>query len=119
MALIMESAGHANARIRYFRIAFGLCAPDQRIGRGEVVGILNDLAAGGRMKVVWDSAQDLPRRDAKMAFLALMCLETALVQGGDVAISMGSAGWTLTARAARIKQDPALCVGRACARCQP
>ena len=113
MALIMESAGHANARIRYFRIAFGLCAPDQRIGRGEVVGILNDLAAGGRMKVVWDSAQDLPRRDAKMAFLALMCLETALVQGGDVAISMGSAGWNLTARAARIKQDPALWGGLA------
>ena len=49
MALIIESAGHANARIRYFRIAFGLCAPDQRIGRGEVAGILQDLAAGGRL----------------------------------------------------------------------
>lgn len=113
MALIVESAGHANARIRYFRLAFGLCAPDQRIGRGEVVGILNDLAAGGRMKVVWDSPQDLPRRDAKMAFLALMCLETALIQGGDVDISMGSGGWNLTARAPRIKQDPALWGGLA------
>ena len=113
MALIMESAGHANARIRYFRIAFGLCAPDQRLGRGEVAGILADLAAGGRMKVVWDSPQDLPRRDVKMAFLALMCLETAMVQGGDVAISMGEAGWKLTARAARIKRDPALWDGLA------
>jgi histidine phosphotransferase ChpT len=113
MALIMESAGHANARIRYFRIAFGLCAPDQRLGRGEVAGILADLAAGGRMKVVWDSPQDLPRRDVKMAFLALTCLETAMVQGGDVAISMGEAGWKLTARAARIKQDPALWDGLA------
>ena len=113
MALIMESAGNANARIRYFRLAFGLCAPDQRIGRSEAVGILNDLAAGGRMKVVWDSPQDLPRRDVKMAFLALMCLETALIQGGDVAISMGEAGWNLTARAPRIKQDPALWGGLA------
>ena len=113
MALIVESAGHANARIRYFRIACGLCAPDQRIGRGEVVGILNDGAAGGRMKVVWDSPQDLPRRDVKMAFLALMCLETALVQGGAVAISMGEAGWNLTARAPRIKQDRALWDGLA------
>ncbi len=113
MALIMESAGHANARIRHFRIAFGLCALDQRIGRGEVAGILRDLAAGGRMKVIWDSPQDLPRRDVKMAFLGLMCLETALVQGGDVAISMGEAGWNLTASAPRIKQDPALWGGLA------
>ncbi len=108
MALIMESAGHANARIRMFRIAFGLCAPDQRIGRGEVTGILADLAAGGRMKVAWDSPQDLARRDVKLAFLGLMCLETALIQGGDVTIAMGDAGWNLMARAPRIKQDPAL-----------
>lgn len=108
MALIMESAGHANARIRYFRIAFGQCAPDQRIGRNEVLAILNDGAAGGRMKVTWDSPADLPRRDVKLAFLALMCVESALIQGGDVAIAMGEAGWSLTARAPRIKQDPAL-----------
>ena len=113
MALIVESAGHANARIRFFRIAFGLCGPDQRIGRGEVAGVLNDLAAGARTQVVWNSPQDLPRRDAKMAFLGLMCLETALIQGGDIDISMGSAGWNLTARAARIKQDTALWGGLA------
>ena len=63
--------------------------------------------------MVWDSPQDMARRDVKMALLGLMCLETALVQGGDVAISMGEAGWNLTARAARIKQDPALWGGLA------
>ena len=108
MALILESAGHANARIRYFRVAFGLCAPDQRIGRGEVTAILADLAAGGRIAVTWDSPQDLARRDVKLAFLGLMCLETALIQGGAVHIALGDAGWQLTARAPRIRRDPSL-----------
>ena len=113
MALIMESAGHANARIRYFRVAFGLCAPDQRIGRAEGAGILQDGAAGARLKVLWDSPQDLARRDVKMAFLALMCLETALIQGGEVAIAMDDAGWSLTAHAPRIKLDPSVWGGLA------
>jgi histidine phosphotransferase ChpT len=108
MALILESAGHANARIRYFRVAFGLCAPDQRIGRGEVAAILADNAAGGRIAVTWDSPQDLARRDVKMAFLGLMCLETALIQGGAVQITLGDMGWQLTARAPRIRRDPSL-----------
>jgi histidine phosphotransferase ChpT len=108
MALILESAGHANARIRYFRVAFGLCGFDQRIGRGEVTGILADNAAGGRVSVAWDSPQDLARRDVKMAFLGLMCLETALIQGGEVQVRMDETGWTLTARAPRIRRDPAL-----------
>lgn len=113
MALIMESTGHANARIRLFRVAFGLCAPDQRIGRGEVTGILADGAAGARLKVTWDSPPDLARRDVKLAFLGLMCLETALIQGGEIAIALGEGGWSLTANAPRIKQDPALWGGLA------
>lgn len=111
MALILESAGHANARIRFFRVAFGLCGFDQRIGRSEVAGIIADTAAGGRLSVAWDSPQDLARRDVKMAFLGLMCLETALIQGGEVQVRMDDSGWTLTARAARIRRDPALWEG--------
>ncbi len=108
MALILESAANANARIRYFRVAFGLCGQDQRIGRGEVQGILNDGAAGGRIKVAWDSPQDLARRDVKLAFLALMCIETALIQGGEVLVEMGDHGWSLAARAPRMRRDAAL-----------
>lgn len=108
MALILESAGHANARIRYFRVAFGLCGFDQRIARSEVTGILADNAAGGRISVVWDSPQDLARRDVKMAFLALMCIETALIQGGEVQVRLDETGWGVTARAPRIRRDPAL-----------
>jgi len=46
LALISESVTNANARIRFFRIAFGAAGRDQRIGRSEVAGILADLYRG-------------------------------------------------------------------------
>jgi len=113
MALIIESAAHANARIRYFRVAFGQSAPDQRISRSEAVAILNDGALGGRLKVQWDSPNDLARRDVKLVFLGLLCMETALIQGGEVTVSLGDAGWHLAARAPRIRRDAALWDGLA------
>lgn len=112
-ALILESTANANARIRYFRVAFGLCGPDQRIGRSEVASILADGAAGGRLNIAWDSPQDLARRDVKLAYLGLMCLETALIHGGDVRVAVGDQGWSLSARAPRIKIDAALWDGLA------
>ena len=36
LALIAESVASANARIRYFRVAFGTAGADQRIARSEV-----------------------------------------------------------------------------------
>ena len=108
MALIMESAGHANARIRLFRVAFGLCGPDQRMARGEAAAILQDCTEGGRLSVTWDSPQDLARRDVKLMFLALMCLETAMIQGGTVQISYDAQGWRIAANAPRLRRDAAL-----------
>ena len=108
VALILQSAGHANARIRYFRIAFGQCAPDQRIARGEVMAVIGDIAAGGRVKIAWDSAPDLPRREVKLALLALQCLETAMIQGGEVKVTHGDHGWILVAKAPRLRREAAL-----------
>lgn len=108
MALIMESAASANARIRFFRVAFGQCAPDQRIARNEVTAILQDGQAGSRLTIRWDSPQDLPRRDVKMAFLAMLCLESALIQGGQIDVSLSELGWDMTAKAPRLRVDTAL-----------
>jgi histidine phosphotransferase ChpT len=36
MALIAQSVTHANARIRFFRVAYGIASTDQRIARTEV-----------------------------------------------------------------------------------
>ena len=108
LALIAESVANANARIRFFRVCFGAAAGDQRIARGEVAGILSDMTRGGRLQVEWISPPDLSRREVKLAFLLLQCLETAMAYGGRVRIEQGEQGWSMQAEAPRLKIDPAL-----------
>lgn len=111
MALITESVGHANARIRFFRVAFGASGAEQRIGRSEVTAIISDMTHGGRVQITWDSPADLPRRDVKLVFLLILCLESALPYGGRVQIERGEARWSLRATAAKLKIDPSLWEG--------
>jgi histidine phosphotransferase ChpT len=108
LALIAESVASANARIRFFRIAFGPSAADQRIGRPEVTSVLADLTRGSRLAIDWDGPADLPRPEVKLAFLLLMCLETALPYGGEITVSATGLAWSMTARAAKTKVDPDL-----------
>lgn len=108
MALIAESVSHANARIRFFRVGFGVADDDQRIGRAEAVSILSDLTRGGRLTIDWHSASDLPRAEVKMCFLAIMALETALAFGGRIAVVQEGADWTLSGEAPRLRMDPAV-----------
>ena len=108
LALIAESVASANARIRFFRIAFGLSSADQRIGRPEVTSVLADLTRGTRLAIDWDGPADLPRPEVKLAFLLLMCLETTLPYGGEITVSATGLAWSMTARAAKTKVDPDL-----------
>ena len=108
LALIAESVANANARIRYFRVAFGSAGADQRIGRGEAAGIIADMTRGGRLQVEWISPSDLSRREVKLAFLLLQCLETAIACGGKIRVEKGESGWVMQAEAPRLKIDPAL-----------
>lgn len=40
MVLISESVAHADARIRFFRVAYGMAQADHRIGKAEVQSVL-------------------------------------------------------------------------------
>ena len=108
MALITESVGHANARIRFFRVAYGATGADQRIGRSEVTSILADMTRGGRLVVDWNSPPDLPRRDVKLVFLLLQCAESAMPYGGRITVERGDARWSMVATAPKMKLDMAL-----------
>lgn len=108
MALVSESVAHANARIRFFRVAFGQTSKDQRISATEVRGILADMARGGRISVDWDSAADLSRRETKLAFLLILCLESALGQGGRIQVHRGGERWTLSGTGPRMRVQPDL-----------
>lgn len=108
IALISESVANANARIRFFRISFGAASGDQRIARSEVLSVLTDLTRGGRVGYAWTSAAELPRREVRLAFLLLQCLETAMAYGGKVQVTQAANGWTILAEAPRLKLDPSL-----------
>lgn len=108
MALISESVSHANARIRFFRVAFGACGSEQRIGAAEVRAILAEMGRGGRISVDWHSPADLLRREVKLAFLLILCLETAMAHGGRIRVERTTDRWTLTGEAPRLRVDPAL-----------
>jgi histidine phosphotransferase ChpT len=107
-ALISASVANANARIRLFRIAFGAATGDQRIARNEVLSILTDLGHSGRITFAWTSPADLSRREVRLIFLLLLCLETVLPFGGRVEVTRDNEDWSIRAEAKRTKLDPDL-----------
>ena len=108
MSLISDSVDNANARIRYFRIAFGASNPDQQVGRSEILSILAATAKGGRFTYFWQPEGDQPRHMVRCALLGLLCIETALPLGGDIHISRDGDNWTLTGEGRRINVDQEL-----------
>ncbi|MTH33834.1 histidine phosphotransferase [Paracoccus limosus] len=107
-ALITESVEAARARLRCFRMAFGHASTDQRISLSELSALLSDVERTGRLRLRAEAEGDLPRREARLIMLALMCLETAMPWGGGVLVCRGASGWRLVAEASRTKRDPAL-----------
>ncbi|RUS63122.1 histidine phosphotransferase [Pseudorhodobacter sp. E13] len=105
LALIAESVAAANARIRFFRVAFGLSGGDQRIGRPELTKTLADTTQGGRISIDWQRPGDALRREAKLAFLAILCCESALAFGGRITITQEEAKWHIVAQAERLRID--------------
>ena len=95
MELISESCANANARIRFFRVAYGAASTDQMISMNEVRSILRDLSAGGRIKFDWRPDADLPRSEVQMAFLGLQCMETALHHGGTIGATFDNGRWRI------------------------
>lgn len=108
MTLIAESVENANARIRFFRIAFGAASPESQIGNSEVRSVLADLYRGNRIRVDWRIEEDTKRLDAKLAFLVLQCFESALPWGGKVAVTRSGNDWSIYGSADRIKIDAEL-----------
>jgi histidine phosphotransferase ChpT len=103
IALISESVAHANARIRFFRVAFGAASLEQRIAGPEIRSILTDITRGGRLAIDWRTSPDLERREVKLAFLALQCCETAMPWGGRITVDLCDDRWTIAGQAARLR----------------
>ncbi|WP_296427845.1 histidine phosphotransferase family protein [Yoonia sp.] len=108
MDLISESVDSANARIRYFRIAYGAAADDQLVSRSDIVSILAAAAHGGRFAYFWEIDGDQLRPLVRGAFLMLQCFETALPLGGDIHIRLENDTWVFSGQGRRVTIDDAL-----------
>lgn len=102
--LVQESLAHARARIRFFRIAFGAAPPEAVVRRAELA---EALAAGERRAALdWPLPDHLPRIEAKLALLALDCLDAAMPFGGTVRVT-ASECLEITGTAERLRLDEA------------
>ncbi len=108
MDLITESVQNANARIRFFRIAYGAAMADQHVGRKEILSVLTATAQGGRFTYFWQLDNDQQRDLVRIAFLVLQCFETAMPLGGEIHISHENDAWIITGTGSRIVVDPEL-----------
>lgn len=106
LSLVSESVDSANARIRFFRIAFGLADARQSIGRSEILSILTDLYRGSRLSVQWVPADDCPRNEVKLAFLAILCIESALPFGGQIQVTRTDRAWRVQGSSDKLKPAP-------------
>ena len=106
--LITQSVQNANARIRFFRIAFGAAKGTDQIGTQEIVSVLTEIAKGGRFTFDWQVQGPMSRRDVRLAFLLIQCIETALPLGGDMQVTQHDDDWTITAHGRRVMIDDAL-----------
>ena len=107
LGLIGESVDSASARIRFFRIAFG-AAGDQMVGAAEIASILRDLYDSSRLGLIWTPIEPQPRAAVRLAFLGILCLETAMPYGGTARISEHDGTWRLEGHADKLNLEPAL-----------
>jgi histidine phosphotransferase ChpT len=103
IALIAESVENANALIRLYRIAFGTSSVTQGFGASAVRNILADVYRRSRLSVVWQVESDCTRSEVKLAFLLLLCFETAMPWGGRISVRREDRRWSIHGSAERLQ----------------
>jgi len=106
VALITASIEAANAKIRFFRIAYGAAKPGVTLAEGEIRSVLETYFNGARCSAVWLGPRETPRLEARLAFLAVQCLETALPYGGEITVEHHEGRWHMTATGREVRLAP-------------
>lgn len=86
LALIRDSVACANARLKFFRLAFGQASAQSDINGAEFQTLLPHFSANARVRYHWHGPDAAPRSDIQVLALLLLCVDTALPFGGDVHI---------------------------------
>ncbi|SEP12471.1 histidine phosphotransferase ChpT [Salinihabitans flavidus] len=106
--LIRESVENANARIRFFRVAFGHAGLTELVGEPEVRAMLRDMGNGGRVQYDWHPAGDILRMELCPIFLAIMCVESALPYGGAISVHHTHGKWEVEGAHEKLRVEDTL-----------
>ncbi|KIT17789.1 histidine phosphotransferase family protein [Jannaschia aquimarina] len=108
LALVRASVDAALARIRFFRFAFGAAPDGQAVPAREMVQVVQAMYRDTKMDVIWTDIDDRPRKEIRIACLALCCVEVAVPWGGKVELSRVAQSWVIHVQAERLKIDSIL-----------
>ncbi len=104
IGLIADSVDNAKAKLRFFRICFGQVSDGAQTSTSEVEAIATAMIQTPRLKLEWRmQSVDFPRERAKLLFLLLLCVETALPVGGTIIVSEQDGGFVVRADGKRIQ----------------
>lgn len=107
LELIAGSVAGANARIKFYRVALGAASPEQSLGAAEIRDLLEGYYTDTRITCTWHPEGASPRDEVQAAFLALLCLASAMPLGGEITVTRNET-WQITATAPRTKIEPSL-----------
>jgi histidine phosphotransferase ChpT len=108
LALIRQSVENASARIRFFRIAFGMVKGEQMIGRSEIANLLVEFFAPTRLTVHWAPTSDCSRIETKLVFLMLLCAESAMPYGGLIRVTLTDRIWNVSGEGQKLREERAV-----------
>lgn len=108
MSLIQQSCDNATARIRFFRIAFGSSGDARMIPAQEAARTLADHYQGTRFQTEWRRDAEIGRNLVQLAYLAVLCLENALPQGGVLAVDAQDTSLSVEGRSEIVRTEQPL-----------
>ncbi len=117
LALLAQSTAQAQATLRLFRLAFGAARADQHTPGRDMPALLNAALPAAPPRIETALPESLPRSDARLIALLMLCCQSALPWGGQVTLAgaedearngAGGVNWQITACAERMRIDAAL-----------
>lgn len=105
MRLIAGSIACANARIRFFRIAYGRAEAGAQLASPEILSTLGDYFHDSRIRMTWHPREQVPRTVLRRLFLAIQCLESALPFGGRIDVRHETGMWEVAGESPRLRAE--------------
>ena len=95
LELVGQSAQSAQAKLKFFRVAFGASAGSM-IGGSEAERVAVDMFTSGRLSLhISESWGTRERGLIKLFYLVLLCVESSLPRGGDIQCTPTVSGWRI------------------------